>query len=321
MSHFTNQKGLSCDNVKSFEAVLADSRVVQASATENPDLFRALKGGGPNFGIVTRFDLYTHPDYRLWYNLRVYSASESDKVFEASIEVQKAMEYDDRIGFFLVVNPSLFVAGILYRGECTSAPKVFHAFDGIEPIQMAIPPTNGTDLSATRVLAMDGEGKREGGTVSVRVDADLYSRLHKTLQEIATSSSFTLQFAIQPVAILGVQKGDECGGNSLKIPPENQSWLAMLVQWTDDANDDEARSQIRQLIESARSVAESSGHLLDFQFMNGASCMQSPLKSYGPERLASLRAASEKWDPDGVFQHLQQSGFLLYKAVKEDPTI
>lgn len=32
------------------QVVLADSSIVNANAQENPDLFWALKGGGPNFG-------------------------------------------------------------------------------------------------------------------------------------------------------------------------------------------------------------------------------------------------------------------------------
>ena len=47
--------------------------------------------------------------------------------------------------------------------------------------------------------------------------------------------------------------------------------------------------------------------------MNDASYIQSPLQGYGPESLAFLGAASRKWDPEGVFQRLQNSGFLLSK--------
>jgi hypothetical protein len=39
--------------------VLADSTIVQVNAKSRPDLFKALKGGGPNFGKHNPFHAYS----------------------------------------------------------------------------------------------------------------------------------------------------------------------------------------------------------------------------------------------------------------------
>lgn len=53
--------GLAADNLLSAEIVTADAGRLQVSATEHPDLFWAIRGGGGNFGVVTRFEFALHP--------------------------------------------------------------------------------------------------------------------------------------------------------------------------------------------------------------------------------------------------------------------
>jgi FAD/FMN-containing dehydrogenase len=53
--------GLTIDNLVSADVVTAAGELVRASATENADLFWAIRGGGGNFGVVTSFELKLHP--------------------------------------------------------------------------------------------------------------------------------------------------------------------------------------------------------------------------------------------------------------------
>lgn len=53
--YLTRLRGVTVDHVVEIEIVVADGRILTASATENPNLFWALKGAGHNFGVATRF--------------------------------------------------------------------------------------------------------------------------------------------------------------------------------------------------------------------------------------------------------------------------
>src|SRR5690242_2837019 len=61
MGWLARRHGLACDNVLSYELITAAGELVRASATENPDLYWGLRGGGGNFGIVTQFEFRLHP--------------------------------------------------------------------------------------------------------------------------------------------------------------------------------------------------------------------------------------------------------------------
>src|SRR4029079_2307468 len=75
--------GMTVDNLESAEVVTAAGEVVRASEAEHPDLFWALRGGGGNFGVVTRFEFRLHPvGPNLLSGLIVYPLSEAKSVLQ-----------------------------------------------------------------------------------------------------------------------------------------------------------------------------------------------------------------------------------------------
>ncbi len=56
----SRKHGLTCDNFVSLEVVSADGEVLEVTEDSHPDLFWALRGGGGNFGVVTRFSFQAY---------------------------------------------------------------------------------------------------------------------------------------------------------------------------------------------------------------------------------------------------------------------
>jgi len=61
IGHLTAQYGLTCDNVVAAELVTSGGSLVSTSDDEDPELLWALRGGGGNFGVVTRLRFRLHP--------------------------------------------------------------------------------------------------------------------------------------------------------------------------------------------------------------------------------------------------------------------
>lgn len=74
---------MACDSLRNVEVVLSNGTVVEANAEENSDLFTALRGGGGNFGIVTRFDVETFETKPIWVWNKEYPESAGEQMIGA----------------------------------------------------------------------------------------------------------------------------------------------------------------------------------------------------------------------------------------------
>lgn len=84
-SYYTGRRGFLCDSLINAEVALADGNIVNANAHCHEDLWKALKGGLSNFGIVTRFDVQAFEAGLLWGGLRVSDGSYMDQIIDALV--------------------------------------------------------------------------------------------------------------------------------------------------------------------------------------------------------------------------------------------
>lgn len=172
------------------------------------------------------------------------------------------------------------------------------------------------------------------GGLTVASDAALYAKLHDRLAAFPNEVPISLSYTYQPFSAQGVAQGIAKGGNSLNLDPKNQACkfslcilnqlagflftdtaagLAFACSYTDPTLAETAISKVVQLMSQISNAAAAKGELLDLVFMNDANSLQSPISSYGADSVAFLESIRAKYDPDGVFQKLQNSGFLLSK--------
>jgi FAD/FMN-containing dehydrogenase len=69
--------GLSCDNLLSADVVTAEGTFLTANAREHADLFRGLRGGGGNFGLITAFEYRLHPVAQVLGGFLVYPLAQA----------------------------------------------------------------------------------------------------------------------------------------------------------------------------------------------------------------------------------------------------
>jgi len=113
--------GLAVDNLAAADIITADGQLRTVSAEQDPDLFWALRGGGGNFGIVTRFQYRLHPfDRNVLSGMLVWPVAQAREVLDFYSDWYSGLSDDLYVGPAMLTMPdgtSVIAMEVLYAGD------------------------------------------------------------------------------------------------------------------------------------------------------------------------------------------------------------
>ncbi|PVH79915.1 FAD binding domain protein [Cadophora sp. DSE1049] len=328
ISYLTSKYGFAMDNVLAYEVVTASGVIITASATSDLDLFWALKGGGNNFGIVTKFTFAAYKAPKVSTGLAFHTEADVDQYITALANfANHHEEIDSGAGgiFVLLVVPQKSESQPLQQGVTVMVrtvqigevekPAVFENFTALPNVfsQYAV------SSLAEFVEPLDSAyqaGSEIFGTHSMLVDEAAIRRMWKTFlaatEKMKHIPDFCTAFTFQPISQSAAKVAKTNGvGNTWDIDDSKPYlWWIISTHWANSSNDDEVIAWQTNIREELHAANVEAGVALDFVYMNDAADDQDPfagLPSANLERLKKIRA---QYDPDLVFTDLV-GGFKL----------
>ena len=299
MGHLGRKYGLSIDNLLAADVVTAQGKLLRASATENPDLFWAIRGGGGNFGVVTSFEFRLHPfGTQLYTSELIYPLPLARKMLDFLGEYAPTLPDDASITPVLLATPDGKRILVLDGYHTASAPGVETMF---APLRKLAPPVNDPKVTTTSYLEMQ---TRYDQAAAQRVEGYLKSGFVQKLDP-AFNEAMVAAIADETTPAAMPITLPQVGGAIARVDPRATAFAhrdpgyAVLfnLHWTDPAQSDRivawARATWKRIEPSMRGVY--------VNFTSTEDAEQRLRETYGVnyERLVELK---KKYDPTNLFR-------------------
>ncbi|KZL85245.1 hypothetical protein CI238_08131 [Colletotrichum incanum] len=278
LSYFSGLHGMACDNVLNYEVVLADGSIANINQTSNPDLFRALKGGGNQFGIVTRFGLKTQPQTtQVWGGVLTFSIDKAGQVFNATQSF--SANYDPMAHMYLSMgggsNPQLSFINVYVFYNASSPPSgdanPFAAFYAAKPTADTTSAQSYSDLIASNTNGnLPQKRWLIGGHTFPNLEAPYGGRLYlqqwqdfraKANATAAGNQALVFSMALIPVQTIVIRAGDGVTGvkNVLGLEPNagDATWVDYTLAWVDEEDDHKMFGFAKQMGKAGDKLAAS----------------------------------------------------------------
>jgi FAD/FMN-containing dehydrogenase len=290
--------GMTCDNLVGAEVVTADGQVVRASATENPDLFWGLRGGGGNFGIVTTFEYALHPVSTIFGGMLLYPLASARDVLRVYREV--TMSAPDALTVFAAMmhapdGTPVIALVICYNGAADEGERAIKAFrDFATPIAGEVGP-----MPYTALQSMLDAGFPEGLQVHWR--SEFVQSIPDALIDAAVSA---FERVPSPLSALMFE---QFGGAVKRVPRDATAFdqrdadynLVIVSRWTDPADADPNVRWARATSEAAQAFTNGRVYV---NYIGAGEAPDRVRASFGADKFDRLAKIKRKYDPTNVFR-------------------
>ena len=287
--------GLACDNILSADVVTADGRLLVASATENPDLYWAVRGGGANVGVVTSFEYQLHPVGPVIGGGILFARDKARRVLRFYGEFSR--NAPDELSANLALSKGedgvpVVGVGVGWCGRLDDGERVLKPLRSVEPaLGDAIAPMRLVDLQS------GGDGAFPRGRRHYWKAAFL-RRLDGPVIDVLVDFAATCP---SPYTMLVLQ---QMHGVAARVPAKDTAfahrydqWDCMLLsQWEHPANDERNVRWTREAWTALQPHVEQTVYVNDLDADDGNRVRQAYGENY--ERLVAVKA---KYDPDNFF--------------------
>ncbi|KAF7197662.1 FAD-dependent monooxygenase CTB5 [Pseudocercospora fuligena] len=324
ISFFSGRYGWACDGVRNYEVVVASGEILQVNQASYPDLYWSLRGGGNNFGIVTRMDLEVFEQGDLWGGAMALPWTVKDDVINALYDFgqRQSSHNEDEVdvdasiwaafGYTQQPQPGKFISIEPVYAKPVVNPPVLENFTKLEPVLMnTIKIRNLTDISK-ELNQSNPNGLREtcwshNFILTKEVMSKCLDIFEEELESVKDVEGIVPVMLFQPFTTAVIKHFARNGGNALGITDEDGPLLLMSIpiMWSDSSRDEEVLAFARTIMDRCVEASRKLGAFHSYIYQNYAAKEQRVFESYGKTSLERLRGVSRKYDPDGVFQRLQ----------------
>jgi len=294
--------GLTIDALQAVEIVTADGRLVTASEESHPDLFWAVRGGGGNFGIVTRFQFKLFPVGEILGGALFLPATPD--VLRSLVPIAaSAPEELSTIAFLMPIPPAPFapaelvgtvslVMMFVWTGDPEAGQAAIQPFREVATplIDIAMP------MPYPAIYAFTAAGEQRGLAVhrSRFLDGLDDDAIDAILAAMASPSS--------PVAMLQLRV---LGGAMARVPADATAFaqrdaavMALIITPFEDPSSEAVHRAWTETLHEAL-AARDAGVYSNFLEVEGEDRVRAAYPSGAYERLADIK---RRYDPSNLFR-------------------